>query len=280
MKPSEYQEWMHQAFLYTEGVLATELASATRVCMTEEYVRSALLRGLIVSVPKEVLRVTREMTCTWSANPCFFDSSHTVRGGRPIQHDVGIQPNATDAGLACEVKWLGSAANSTAIAQDILKLALSRSVKAEKQAMRSYLLIGGTQRAISRSLFLLRKDFFDLKWSPVGRGGTTKPAPTRVQIKKGLGEKLVRKALKDLVSRGDSRPHLRQCPATWASLRASLRDRWYQSVAVNGRSTSWRLLLWELDHRGIDSSSKVDWHTILTDIGRKCQSNRSAPSRY
>lgn len=45
MNSSEYHEWMKQAFLMCEGALAMELATETRLNITEEHLRSNLVRG-------------------------------------------------------------------------------------------------------------------------------------------------------------------------------------------------------------------------------------------
>lgn len=262
---------MRRAFLYAEGVLATELASATPVCMSEEFLRTSLLRGLIASAPDRVSRVVREMTASWAGRSCFFDPVHSPTRGRPIQHDIGVQPCSADAGLACEAKWLQSA-SSVAVAQDLLKPAISRSTDPEGRALRTYLLIGGNLRAIGDTLKTLRSARFNLRWSRAGRGSGLTPAPTTIQLAVGISSHFTpRTALEKLISWGSPRRHLRNCPSTWASVRASLRARWYKTVVVDGQSTSWRLLLWEIDHRSVDNQAQLDWPRILGSVlGRQC----------
>jgi hypothetical protein len=239
--------------------------------MTEELLRSSLLRGLIGSCPVQASRVTREMTATWSGNPCCYDASHAVGRGRPIQHDVGVRPDGVDAGLSCEVKWL-TVANPSVVAQDILKLAISRSTAAEGQAMRTFLLLGGNLRAISNTLASLRSAGFNLRWSPAGRGPDSKPPPTTIRISTGIfSHSLPRSAVEALISWGNSPRHVRRCPPTWASIRASLRERWYRNVVVDGKSTSWRLLLWEIDHRSVTNQSQLSWQDIVVGhFSRQC----------
>jgi hypothetical protein len=43
MNASEYQDWMQTAFLIVESALAAELATPSRVCMTENYFRASLV---------------------------------------------------------------------------------------------------------------------------------------------------------------------------------------------------------------------------------------------
>ena len=57
---AEYERWMERAFLYVEAALATELATPSRVCMSEEYFRTALVRGLSHSEPAEAHRIDTE----------------------------------------------------------------------------------------------------------------------------------------------------------------------------------------------------------------------------
>jgi hypothetical protein len=127
--PAEYQQWMEKAFLYVEAALGQELATPSRVCMTEDYFRSALVRGMAASRPDLAHRIKTEEDASWTTNGCW--QCNTTEGQRrPIQHDVAVAPDMHDAGLLCEVKWL-KAANASAIGRDVWKLILSRGTTAE-----------------------------------------------------------------------------------------------------------------------------------------------------
>src|SRR5690348_5455201 len=102
MDAGDFQDWMYRAFLFVEAALAHEMATPSRACMTEDYFRSALMRGLANSMPNAAMRVGGEENAPWAGNACWNDCGESA-GGRPIQHDVVIQPEGTDSGLLCEV---------------------------------------------------------------------------------------------------------------------------------------------------------------------------------
>jgi len=267
MNPGQYQEWMKQAFLMCEGALAMELATETRLNITEEYLRSNIVRGLILAKSSEASRVAKESSVSWGGNGCHFDTSHTPTG-RPIQHDVAVLASGADQGLACEVKWL-TQQNSKDVASDVWKLALSRSTRSEATAQRSYLVLGGESGAFSSTLSALHKIGFNLRWSPAGRGGKW-PDPGTVALEKSLTTSLGKNSWRDLVAWGARPKHLRDSPDTWRSLRVSLRGRWYRTVKANGKSVGWRVALWELDHRGVSASGSIAWPSVYGGIGRSC----------
>ena len=108
-------DWIVRAFLQVEGVLASEIATRSGKFISEDYVRSAMLRGLMLSEPKMAHRVRAEMQAPWSGNPEWSDAS-AGNNRRPRQHDVGVEPEGNDAGLVCEVKWLKQAKTKEVIA--------------------------------------------------------------------------------------------------------------------------------------------------------------------
>lgn len=251
-----------------EGALASELCTSSRLSITEDYLRSAIMRGLILSNPAHGDRVAREYSVSWNNNPCIRDQNHTPGSGRPLQHDVAIQPNDDDAGAFCELKWL-TQANSKSVASDIWKLALSRSTEAEGSAARSYLLVGGLSHAFSGALSHLRGGHLNLRWSAAGGGGNT-PAPTTLALKRSFTTSLSSKALFNLTGWGNNPTHYRSPPAVWASLRASVRARWYRTVSTPNGSVGWRLILWELDHRSVGNRQTIDWETAFRTAPRTC----------
>lgn len=129
MNQTDYQNWMARAFLYVEAALAMELATPSRVCMSEEYLRSSFVRGLSHSKPADAQRVSIEWEAPWTDSICWKDGQSVPGQGRKIQHDVRVVQEpapAQELGLAGEAKWLKQA-KSEEIVRDIWKLMLSRS---------------------------------------------------------------------------------------------------------------------------------------------------------
>jgi len=267
LNAGEYQVWMKQAFLIVEGALATELGTSARLCMTEDYVRGALVRGLLLSNPQQANRVERERAAWWSASPCIYDPAH-VPTGRPLQHDVAVRPTNADSGMVCEVKWLTQAVASR-VACDIWKLVLSRGTTAEGNALRTYLLLGGTSQEFSRAIQALRAVGFNLRWSAAGPGGQM-PRPTVLSMAQSLSQSLSLNAWKDLAGWGGKTWHLRTSPAAWASMRASMRSRWFRTIPNGPSTVGWRLVLWELDHRAVKSTAQLQWAHYNQAVHRRC----------
>lgn len=251
-----------------EGSLASELATLSRLSITEDYVRSSVVRGLILANPASAERVSKEANVSWFRNQCIFDANHVPAAGRPIQHDVSVASNNEDAGLACEVKWL-TQAKAKEVAADIWKLALSRSTQAEATAMRTYLLLGGESDAFADCLSLLRKVSLNLRWSPAGRGSGKWPDPTTLSLDRSLDKSLGFNSWDNLLCWGEQK-HRRKSPDTWTSLRASLRARWYRRVTTTTGALKWRMVLWELDHRGVAAKGQIDWQQRNAAIQREC----------
>jgi hypothetical protein len=268
MTAGEYQEWMEKAFLVVEAALSMELATPSRVCMTEDYFRSALVRGLSYSEPSRAGLIATEEDATWTGQNCWQNAGHGAPGqGRPIQHDVAVRPNQDDAGLICEVKWLKQA-KAVEVGKDIWKLALSRSTTAEGTALRTYLLLGGESDPFSRTLSSLRGNRVDLRWSRAGRQGGQLPGPRPVPLLPFLQTTLGRKALSSLLSWG-TRPnrHHREPPACWATMMIALRNVWGRRVPGG---VAWRAALWELHHWGAPNNSQMDWPTIRNTFPFTC----------
>lgn len=256
MNATEYQDWMGRAFLVVESALAMELATPSRVCMTEDYLRASLVRGLSYSKPEVASRVTTELQSLWTGAQCWNDQAHPTPKGRPVQHDVAVRPGEDDGGLICEVKWLKQA-KANELAKDIWKLALSRTTTAEGQATRAYLLVGGEGKALSDTLETLRKNRIDFRWSRAGRQGGV-PKPREVSLRHFLDTKLGRKALGSQLSWGSKPKHHRTPPSCWGSFRVSVRQTWLRTADT----AQWRVILWELDHRGTKSDAELDWSVV------------------
>lgn len=266
MNAGEYRNWMGRAFLMCEGALASELATLSRLSITEDYIRSSIVRGLILANPASAERVAKEANVSWFQNQCIFDANH-VPVGRPIQHDVFVAPNDVDAGLACEVKWL-TQAKAKEVAQDIWKLALSRSTQTEASAMRTYLLLGGESKPFADCIESLRKVDLNLRWSRAGRGGD-KPRPTTLSLERSLDKPLGFNSWDNLICWGTQK-HRRKSPDVWSSLRASTRERWFRTVLTTNGTVGWRMVLWELDHRGVTAQGQVSWLQQNAAIQRVC----------
>ncbi len=235
--------------------------------MTEDYIRGALLRGLLITEPTAASRVGREEDTSYADAPCHWDPKHIPGLGRPVQHDVAVAACNEDAGLVCEVKWLAQQ-QTRRVAADIWKLAMSRSTDAENVARRTYLLIGGESGPFSAVLRSLRRVGLNLRWSAAGADGKI-PQPTMLSLKRSLRHSVGLRAWTSAMAWG-SQPHYREAPMCWATVRASVRGRWLRTVQAEPQSVGWRIVLWELDHRGVDNEYVVDWDAIYSGISNHC----------
>jgi hypothetical protein len=262
MNAGQYEQWMAKAFLYVEAALATEFATPSRVCVSEEYFRTALVRGLSHSEPSKADRIATEYSTRWAQNACWHDTAHKNTGQRrPIQHDVVVTPDDTDNGLVCEVKWLKQAKGKE-VMQDIWKLALSRSTAVESKAVRTYLLIGGEAKPFSDTFSTLQKNNFNLRWSIAVR--TPGPPVARtVSLYDLYKSPTGRNALLDLLAWSD---HHRSPPDCWRQCRVIVRQQWLRTLSGIG----WRTCLFEFTHRGTSSTSEIPWDTIQSKVIRKC----------
>lgn len=264
MTTLEYKAWMEKAFLYVEAALGQELATPGRVCMTEEYFRTSLVRGLSASRPDQAHRIRTEGDAPWSNSACGH-CAQAPGGGRRLQHDIVLLPD-NDGGLLLEAKWVkGQAAK--AIAQDIWKLVLSRGLTAEGQAARCYLLIGGEAEALSDTLTQLRLAKADLRWSNAGRGKTRASRP--LNLHSLLNSKLGKEALESLAGWGTAPSrHYRRTPDFWRIVTITRRfDPWLRTI----EGTGWRAVLFELHHHGADAMNQtITWASVANVLTRKC----------
>lgn len=245
MNQTDYQKWMTRAFLYVEAALAMELATPSRVCMSEEYLRSSFVRGLSHSKPEAADRVSIEWDAPWTDAKCWRDGDTVPRQGRKIQHDVRVAPEAErDGGMACEAKWLKQA-KSEDIVRDIWKLMLSRSVVDHGSALRCYLLVGGEDSAFANAMDTLRNNHIRLNW----RDGS-KPT-TEISLGALLKRQLGLSALKSLLRWSD---YVRTPAPCVGRVHCVRRASWYRTLD----STKWRMGLWELSAWGAEKS-EIDW---------------------
>jgi len=274
MKPSQYQAWMHRAFLNVQATLAGELSSSIGY-VAEEYLRTALMKGLCHSVPAGSDRVRPEVDAWWTdhtcANPAHAPQVRPGRG-RKIQHDVGIEAEPgepDDRGLVCEIKWLKTA-NPSAIIGDLWKLSLAKTDDRELASRRTYLLVGGEADAFKKTLQGLRHAGVLLQWRN-HKGGP--PASTSIDLDALAVRAAGRDALVDLLSWGDS-AHRRAAPPCRASLRASRRGLWQEwandpVTPVTTAFRAWRLALWELDTRAAGAGA-IDWNAWGAGVPFAC----------
>ena len=261
----EYQKWMQKAFLYVEAALGQELATPGRVCMTEEYFRTSLVRGLVASRPDLAHRIGTENNVPWSTSACGHCATEPG-SGRPLQHDIAIMPNGDDAGLLLEAKWVKRSA-AKAILQDIWKLILSRGTEPEGQAIRCYLLLGGESEELSNTLRELRKGKVDLRWSNAGRG-TTK-ATRKLDLSAVMKTQSGKNALETLLGWGAGKNrHYRETAMFWQIVNVTRRfDPWVRTVDGIG----WRSVLFEIHHHGADrDDNRLDWDSVGTILPEKC----------
>ncbi len=254
MNATDYQKWMERAFLYVEAALSMELATPSRVCMSEEYLRSSFVRGLSHSKPEAADRVSIEWAAPWTDAVCWKDGISTPGQGRKVQHDVRVAPaTAAESGLICEVKWLKQA-KSEEIVRDIWKLTLSRSTAAHGGALRCYLLIGGEGAAFESTTDTLRRNQLTLNWR---EGGS---ATTDFRMGAQLNKQLSTSALKKLLAWSGT-AHIRKPPACQRYLRCVRRAAWYRTLD----GIKWRMGLWELTSHSAREGG-IDWDDRQADL--------------
>lgn len=265
MNTADYSAWLERAFLFAQAAVAQELGNQFREAMSEERLRIEFLRGLVAALPAHAHRVKKEREVPWNGAVCVSHGQHISGGGRPLAHDVKIDAEggpSGDGGAYVEIKWVKKDEGS-ALAQDILKLALTRGVDRPKDATRTYLLVGGAQEAFASSLKSLGSLGATLRWSPAGRGDAW-PKPTRVVIGKMVPETTT--VLRRLLTKGPK--HLRLPPQTRWELKATLRERWMARLAL-ANEKGWRLALWELHSWG-NGTDEIDWGPTLSTLGIGC----------
>ncbi|MCR9075169.1 MAG: hypothetical protein NXI07_03940 [bacterium] len=255
MNASDYQHWMERAFLYVEAALSMELATPSRVCMSEEYLRSSFVRGLSHSKPEAADRVSIEWAAPWTDAVCWRDGVSTPGQGRKVQHDVRVNPEAktVEAGLACEVKWLKQA-KSEEIVRDIWKLALSRGKAAHGQALRCYLLVGGEGTAFKNTTDTLRSNHLALQW----RGDSSATVDFRLGAR--VQNSPSQKAIKNLLAWSNS-DHARTPPQCLKYMRCVRRASWYRTLD----GIKWRMGLWELTSHSAQTGT-IDWDIHKADL--------------
>lgn len=252
--------------------MATEIATARQLSMSEDFIRGAMLRGLLMSKHNDKGTVLREYTPRWGRAVCWNDATHRQGKGRKPQHDVAIvsipsQANQIERPLAvCEAKWIrrASAKSAELVAKDIWKIAFTMSTASPGSACKGYLLIGGQDNALSQTLALLRTAV-KMSWSDAGRprGSTQQP---EVNLGSLYRHTIGDPALLSLLKWG-SVPHYRQPPDTWWHLWADCMHTWVRTTRDGVR---WRIALWELHHRGIGDTFELDWPGNAQGVAFAC----------
>ena len=258
-----HQEWLRRAFLFAEAALNQEIITPRRVCMTEDYFRSAFVRGLLSAKPDLAHLVRSEHTATWSSNSCHFCACTQGRG-RPIQHGVAILPSAYNPGVVCEVKW-AKRPSAEGIARDIWKLLITRGDEPERQAWRCYLLIGGEQPAFSDTLNQLRTSGINLRYSSAGRGETK--TNVQVNLVTFLSSNLGKKSLAALTGWGARKRHYRAVSEVRSDIIITRRcEPWIQRV----EGAKWRAVLYELHSHGTSGSPMLTAHDLYETLSSSC----------
>lgn len=272
MNTDNAQSWMEAGFLAVEGAMATEIATAKQISMSEDFIRGAMLRGLLMSKHNHKGTVLREYTPEWARAHCWNNPVHKQGKGRKPQHDVAIVavpklPNAKELPLAiCEVKWIKSASVRMAelVAKDIWKVAFTVGTAPPGSACKGYLLIGGVDNHLSATLKLLR-NAVKLSWSEAGRPTRRIHVPS-VRIGGFLDHTVGATAFSSLLKWG-AIPHYRQPPSIWWHLRADCLHTWLRTTRDGVR---WRIALWELHHRAVADKFELDWARIAPTFGFTC----------
>ncbi len=271
----EYANWARRAFCYCEAALAEEIATPSQLCITEELVRAAFVRGLGHTKPSEAHRLRTEEPTGFAGAMCWNDPAHGQSSGRPLQHDVAVvagndvNGNA-DAGMITEVKWLKT--NKTAdVARDLWKLAFARGTSVHSAARRAFLLLGGEALSLSNCLASLRRGGADLRWSNAGRQGGA-PSPTTIEIDAFWETEFGRGSFDGLLGWG-ANGHIRQPPDCARRVKMRRRALWLRTLPneTGNSSTSWRLVLWEMTTHGTGNPRPVQWPTMKAQAGLNCQ---------
>jgi len=249
---TDCQEWAEKAFLFVEAALCQELATPLRACMSEDYFRSAFVRGLAASMPERAGRIRVEETVVWSRNACI--NCGVQPSGRPIQHDVAVVDGAETPEFVCEVKWL-KRGGSRLIGKDLWKLALTRGTASEGEAVRTYILIGGEADALSNTLSTLRADRGpNFRWSNAGRQAGA-PATKEISLERYAQLAGGHEALKELLRWGKTQWHLRTPPECWRRAKLARRSEpWRRTIDGMG----WRAVLFELHHHGVQGNGGMN----------------------
>lgn len=272
MNVADATSWMESGFLAVEGAMATEIATAKQLSMTEDFIRGAMLRGLMASRLNTAGVVVREFTPSWAKHPCWNDPTHVQGKGRKPQVDVAIVdvPSTPDEEppplVVCELKWLTASSTKSAelIAKDIWKIAFTLSTSPTREACKGYLLIGGKDNTLSATLERL-KPAVKLSWSAAGRP-RSRPRTPEVNLGNLYGHQIGHDALRSLLKWG-KKPHYRQPPPTWWTYRADCLQTWYRTTRSGVR---WRIALWEVHHRRINGDCEFDWTVTSRSFGFSC----------
>lgn len=276
LNPRTY--WAVKAFLQVQAALMAEIASPSGEYISEDYVRSAMLRGLILADPANATQVEAEMEAWWSGALSVVDGVSKALGS-PIRHDVGVKPFGAHRGIACEVKWLKQQKKQAVLA-DIWKLVLSRSTLVEGEAMRALLLVGGESEAFEGTLRSLDGESVRLRWSSKGRRlkpdkkkkkplARGLPAGTLLNLGTLVNRSVAAKtALMSLLGWAGGK-HYRTPPATHGKFWLTCRARWWLTVG----NRSWRAVLWELDAHGIKAQSTIDWQNFQNELKAEAAKN-------
>lgn len=265
MTSSGYTSWFTRAFFHSQAALIAELASRHHLHITEEYLRSSFLKGLVLSRPDLAGAITKEKTPHWSSAKCWHDPTHAMGRGRQMQHDVFAEAVGGDHGAACEVKWL-KASKAQEIVEDFWKLWLTRTTVPEGSACRCFLLAGGDAKNFASTLNAARAAGIDLRWSSAGAGEPW-PVDRFVDIDALAGRPMGGMALRRVLSRG---VHYRTPCDVWASARIVLRQRWLMRIPHGETSFKWRLAMWEINHRATESNALLNWAQVRNGVPFTC----------
>jgi hypothetical protein len=287
MSPAEYQLWMKQAFLAVEAALSQELLTPSRLCMTEEYLRTAFVRGLAASRPDLAHKIDTEYSATWSDNVCWNGTGARPGQGRRIQHDIATIGNDRTAEMLCEVKWL-KAEKPDEVVRNVWKLLLSRRDTPELTATRIFLLIGGERvgdnDVFARTLNKVKETGVPLKWSTKKTGNL--PPVQAMALKPLLKKSRGKDPLKNLLKWGSNPVVYRTPGPCCSSWHVKVHAAWLRPygftilrdpIAANPQSAngpampaqsaanstvSWRVALWEIHRHGTGTDACLDWAVV------------------
>jgi hypothetical protein len=282
---------MKQAFLAVEAALSQELLTPSRLCMTEEYLRSSFVRGLAASRPDLAHKIDTEYSALWSDNTCWNGTKAQPGQGRRIQHDIATTDGNGAAEMLCEVKWL-KAEKPDEVVRDVWKLLLSRGNTPELTAIRTYLLIGG-ERVGDTDLFAgtlnkVKESGVPLKWSTKKTGNL--PPVQSMALRPLLKTLRGISSLKNLLAWGSNPVVYRTPPDCCSTWHIKLHAAWLRpngftirrepilvnpqganavaasAQAVDNSTVSWRVALWEIHRHGTGTDACLDRAVIKDQL--------------
>ena len=255
---------MDRAFLYLEGVLLQHSAHESPSTIREETIRKALVDGLKAAKTNRSPDVVEEVDVPWNSAADINSVTKTLGRGRSKQHDVAIRLNdQSPLEAVVEVKWLRKR-NAREVLEDIWKLALTHGKAIpEKDAPRTFLLVGGLKKEFQETLKMLRDYGVPLRWSPQG-SVLGLPRPVTLELGKLANQTVGQIELVNAICRRESSnsngPYHRTPPDIWWNMRCTVVSRSWKTIR---HKSEWKIALWEVDYKQASCGGHyIDWSPL------------------